>query len=255
MDSTQKFSGLANEYTVGRPTYANQFIESLYSRYGFGEQSVIADIGSGTGKFARQLLEKGSFVYCVEPNGDMRNIAIEELGEYKGFRAVDGNASETKLDEKSVDFITVAQAFHWFDVASFKKECKRILRDNGLVLLIWNTRDMSSGVNQDSYAIYSTYCPDFKGFSGGIQKDDVRIRQFFGDKYEYVEFDNPIYFDKNKFISRSLSGSYSLREGDENYSEYLAALYKLFEKYAKENVITMDNKTVAYIGSINETNL
>ena len=212
MDSTQKFSGLANEYTVGRPAYANKFIEILYSRYGFLEQSVIADIGSGTGKFAKQLLEKKSFVYCVEPNDDMQNIAIEELGEYKGFRAVDGTALETKLDEKSVDFITVAQAFHWFDAAPFKKECKRILRDNGLVLLIWNTRDMSSEVNQDSYAIYSKYCPDFKGFSGGIQKDDVRIRQFFEDKYEYVEYDNPIYFDKNKFISRSLSGSYSLRE-------------------------------------------
>lgn len=251
MDSTQKFRGLANEYTVGRPMYANAFIETLYAQYGFSEQTVIADIGSGTGKFAKQLLNKGSFVYCVEPNGDMRNIAIKELGKYKGFSAVDGTASETKLDEKSVDFITVAQAFHWFDVAYFKKECKRILRDNGMVLLIWNIRDMSSEMNQDSFAIYSKYCHNFKGFGGGVQKDDIRIKQFFEDKYEYVEFCNPLFYDKNKFISRSLSGSYSLRKGDENYSEYLDELYGLFEKYAKDNVITMVNKTVAYIGKIN----
>ena len=251
MDSTQKFSGLANEYTIGRPSYANAFIESLYSQYGFSKQSVIADIGSGTGKFAKQLLDKGSFVYCVEPNEDMRSGAIEELGEYKSFRVVGGTDSETQLNEKSVDFVTVAQAFHWFDVASFQKECKRILRDNGMVFLIWNMRDVTDEINKNCFAIFSKYCPDFKGFNGGIKKDDARIRQFFENKYEYVEFDNPICFDKSKFISRSLSGSYSLRKGNENYSEYLDALYRVFDKYAKENVITIANKTVAYIGRMN----
>ena len=248
MDNIQNFTGLANDYTIARPAYANAFIENLYSQYGFSERSVIADIGSGTGKFAKQLLDKGSFVYCIEPNYDMRSIAIEELGKYKSFRSVDGTATETKLDEKSVDYITVAQAFHWFDVALFKKECKRILKSNGKVFLIWNVRDMSSEINQVCYEIYSKYCPKFKGFSGGIQKDDIRIKQFFEDRYEYTEFDNPLFYDKDKFISRSLSGSYSLKKGDKNYNEYLDSLSKLFEKYSKDNVFTMTNKTVAYIG-------
>ena len=251
MDNTQNFSGLADDYTIGRPTYSNAFIESLYSQYGFTEKSVIADIGSGTGKFAKQLLDKGSFVYCIEPNDDMRNSAIKELCKYKGFHAVDGTATDTKLPDNSVDFITSAQAFHWFDAALFKKECKRILKSNGSVFLIWNMRDMSSGINQISYDIYSKYCPDFKGFGGGIQKDDIRIKQFFEDQYEYVEFDNPLFYDNNKFISRSLSGSYSLKNGDENYNEYLGALSDLFERYSKDNVLTMANKTVVYIGKVN----
>lgn len=250
MDSTQNFRGLANDYTIGRPDYANTFIESLYSRYGFTEQSVVADIGSGTGKFAKQLLDKGSFVYCIEPNDDMRNIAIKELDKYKRFHAVDGTATETKLDENSVDYITTAQAFHWFDVSLFKKECKRILRNNGKVFLIWNIRDMASAINQVSYEIYSSYCPNFKGFGGGIQKNDIRIKQFFADEYEYIEFDNPLFLNKDKFISRSLSGSYSLKKGDKNFSEYLESLSKLFEKYSKDNVLTMENKTVAYIGTM-----
>ena len=99
MDYTQNFSGPANDYAIGRPAYSNKLIESLYSQYGFTEESVIADIGSGTGKLAKQLLDKGSFVYCIEPNDDMRKIAMEELGEYKRFHAVDGTAAETKLDE------------------------------------------------------------------------------------------------------------------------------------------------------------
>lgn len=157
---------------------------------------------------------------------------------------------QQKLDEKSVDYIITAQAFHWFDIFSFKEECKRVLRNNGSVFLIWNMRDMSSEINQFSFEIYSKYCPNFKGFGGGIQKDDIRIKQFFEDKYEYIEFDNPLFYDKNKFISCSLSGSYSLKNGDENYSEYLDTLSDLFEKYSKDNVLTIANKTVAYIGRV-----
>ena len=109
---------------------------------------------------------------------------------------------------------------------------------------------MASAINQVSYEIYSSYCPNFKGFGGGIQKNDIRIKQFFGDKYEYIEFDNPLFYNKDTFISRSLSGSYSLKKGDKNFSEYLESLSKLFEKYAKDNVLTMEHKTVAYIGTM-----
>lgn len=97
MDNTQNFNELADDYTVGRPVYATDFIDSLYIRYGFDEYSVIADIGAGTGKFSKQLLDRGSTVYCVEPNDDMRNTAIKELGKYNKFHAVDGTATDTKL--------------------------------------------------------------------------------------------------------------------------------------------------------------
>ena len=80
MDSTKNFSGLANTYTAGRPAYAVGFIHSLYTDHGFSPQSVIADIGAGTGKFTKQLLDRGSTVYCVEPNDDMRETAAGELG-------------------------------------------------------------------------------------------------------------------------------------------------------------------------------
>lgn len=129
MDSTKKFNGIAKEYTFGRPTYSEDLMDFLYTRCNFSSDSIIADIGSGTGKFAKQLLNKGSFVYCVEPNDDMRNIAISELAVYKKFCAVQGTAADTGLSEKSVDFVTCAQAFHWFDVLNFKKECKRILKE------------------------------------------------------------------------------------------------------------------------------
>lgn len=248
MDSTEVFSGIADDYRIGRPVYATSFIDYLYSKQGLSENSVIADIGSGTGKLARQLLERGSFLFCVEPNQDMRNAAIQELSGFEKFTSVNGTAAESTLPDNVADFVTAAQAFHWFDVDMFRRECERILKPDGRVILIWNVRDMSSEINRLSYEIYSRYCPMFNGFSGGIRKDDERIKRFFSSQYEYVEFQNPLFYDRRSFISRSLSGSYSLKSGDDDYLEYLDALSGIFDKYSKNGILTMMNDTVAYIG-------
>lgn len=250
MDNTEKFSGRAEVYTKGRPSYALELIECLFNKHGFTKQSVIADIGSGTGKLTKQLLDKGSTVFGVEPNSDMRHIAEKELGGYENFVSVDGTASATNLESGSVDFITSAQAFHWFDADEFRAECKRILRADGKIVLIWNTRDMNFGINRESFDIFTRYCPNFKGFGGGIQKDDKRIVEFFECGYEREIFENPLYFDRDKFISRSLSGSYSLKKGDAGFEAYLEELYGLFDKYAENDIIKMGNNTAAYIGTI-----
>ena len=111
---------------------------------------------------------------------------------------------------------------------------------------------MSDEINQESFAIYSKYCPRFRGFSGGIQEDDRRIKQFFADHYEYVEFQNPLFYDEHQFISRSLSASYSLKKGEENYEKYMEDLKEVFHKHEKDNMVTVSNKTIAYIGSMDK---
>lgn len=248
MNSANLFSGRAEVYTQGRPSYPKELIDELYTHYGISCNSVIADIGSGTGKLSKQLLDKGSTVYAVEPNNDMRSIAENELSQYSKFISVNGNAEETLLPDHSVDFITVAQAFHWFDIKKFRLECDRIKKDNSKIILIWNSRDIAFDFNRESYEIYSKYCPRFKGFHGGIKVDDIRFSEFFNGRYEHITFDNPLVFTKDLFISRSLSGSYSLQQGDEYFNEYITSLEKLFDKYAVDELVKMNNKTDAYIG-------
>lgn len=246
MDNTKKFNQKATAYSFGRPTYANTFIDMLYSKQGFNNQSIIADIGSGTGILSKQLLDKGSTVFAVEPNTDMRVMAESKLKSFKNFHSINGTAEHTTLENNSVDFITVAQAFHWFDGISFKKECNRILKPNGKVFLIWNTRDTAADINIQQGMIFKKYCPNFVGFSGGVKENDDRICLFFDNKFVREEFDNPLQFDREKFIQRSLSSSYSLNNNDQNYNEYLQALNELFDKYSINDVLTIPNKTIAY---------
>ena len=250
MDTTLKFNGIANEYTQSRPSYSAEFIECLFNKYGFSASSVVSDIGSGTGKFAKQLLDKGCSVICVEPNTDMRLVAEKELCEYPNFKSVAGSAENTMLPDNSVDFITTAQAFHWFDTKSFKAECYRIIKPGGKVFLIWNTRNAEALINQELYKVYSEYCPDFKGFSGGTKPHDDRIKYFFDNNYEYITYNNPLYFDREKFINRSLSGSYSLKKGDRNFDLYIEEIEKIFDEFETDGIVKIENQTVAYIGTL-----
>ena len=250
MDTTKKFDGLAADYAASRPNYAKELINYLYGECGFSTSSVIADIGSGTGKFAVHLLERGSTVYCVEPNDDMRSAAERELQKYAGFRSVNGGAEDTTLAAGTVDFVTTAQAFHWFDTARFGKECQRILKKGGRAVLVWNVRDGDDLPNKELHSVFSRFCPDFNGFSGGMTKDDPRIKAFFGGGYERVAFDNPLYLDHERFISRCLSGSYSLKAGDRDYCEYMETLHSLFDRLSENGIVRISNSSVAYIGNV-----
>lgn len=246
-----KFNGMGKMYSQFRPAYPMDFIDYLYEKIGFSKESSVADIGSGTGKLTKQLLEKGSRVYAVEPNGDMRKFAETALYNYNNFVSVNSSAENTSLAEHSVDFITVAQAFHWFDRQKFKAECRRILNDNGKVVLVWNSRDEESPLILKIEEINRKYCPNFIGFSGGVRGENAEeFDDFFTNRCEMKIFNNPLLFNENDFIGRCLSSSYALKENDENYSDYVNELKNIFNKFSENGTLIMPNKTKAFIGRV-----
>lgn len=250
MDNTNKFAGKSSAYASSRPKYAEQFIQYLKNSIRFGIDSIVADIGSGTGILSSQLLDIGCTVIAVEPNEDMRNTAEKLLGGNKKFISVKGSAENTALEDRSVDFITAAQAFHWFDHKKFKAECKRILNPGGKVILVWNSRVSSNKMIKENAEICKKYCPGFTGFSGGIKNMDSAVSNFFETKYEKKVFQNDLQFTKEKFIQRLKSASYMISEDSPNYEAYISALGNLFDKYQKDGFLTMPNETVSYAGEI-----
>src|ERR1700730_8645883 len=114
-DSTQRFSSRVGNYVRYRPGDPPEVLGLLQRECGFTSDSVIGDIGFGTGIFTRLLLENGNRVFGVEPNLDMRNAGEEFLQDYPNFTSLDGTAEATPLANQSIDFVTAAQAAHWFD--------------------------------------------------------------------------------------------------------------------------------------------
>ena len=127
INPTQRFSSRVENYIKYRPTYPQAVIDCLRDKCGLAPTSVVADVGSGTGIFSQLLVNAAAQVYGVEPNRDMRDAAVRLLRGQSNFISVDGTSEATTLPDHSVDIVTAAQAFHWFDRVAARREFVRIL--------------------------------------------------------------------------------------------------------------------------------
>lgn len=249
MDNTKKFTGKASVYSESRPSYPKVLFDYLVNIEKINKDSIIADIGSGTGKFSESLLNLGFKVFAVEPNKDMRTKAENLLSFNSSFISINGTDSNTTLEDNSIDYITVAQAFHWFNPVAFREECQRILEENGKAILVWNNRVPESEIVIKNSEICKRFCKNFIGFSGWLDKISDTISKFYNNKYELIKFENNLKYDEDKFIKRMLSASYSLTSDDENYLEYINALKDLFKNYSINGILSIPNETIMYIGN------
>lgn len=248
MDYTSRFDGKGEIYAKARPKYAAALFEYFRNTLRIPAGSVFADVGSGTGIFTEQLLHCGYRVFAVEPNADMRKQAEGKLSQNKNFVSVSGSDADMKLPDHSVDYITAAQAFHWFDAEAFRRECRRVLRPSGKVILVYNSRDESTACTKALAALRRNFTPEFHGFSNGIS--DEACRAFFAGSCDIFRADNTQVYDRQGYLNRVLSSSYSLKESDVRYAEYLNEINGIFERFSADGRISVPTETVAYIGEV-----
>ncbi len=156
MNPTERFSNRVENYRRFRPSYPAGVIELIRNTASLRAGAAVADVGSGTGILTKLLLEAGWDVYAVEPNAPMRRAAEDELGSHARFHSVDASAETTGLPTASVDVITCAQAFHWFNRDAARAEFARLLKPDGWVFIIWNERELSSAFDRAYYDILTT---------------------------------------------------------------------------------------------------
>ncbi len=248
--NTNKFDEKGKVYAKARPDYPEELFLYLVSKNIIDNEKSVADIGSGTGIFTVQAARFAKTVFAIEPNYDMRLKAEDKFKFFPNIVSVNATAENTRLPDASVELVTVAQAFHWFDRKSFKSECQRILKHDGKVLLVWNDRDISSEVIRDNFAVNKNFCPDFKGSSNGIDFSKEGFKDFFVGEYEMIELDNSLVYDRDAFIARSLSSSYAPKENDSLYAEYVKALETVFEKHQVNGTVRYPYITRCYIGTV-----
>ncbi len=250
ISSTARFSDRVENYIRYRPGYPPEVLDLLRAECGLQPGHIVADIASGTGMFTRLLLENGNSVFAVEPNAEMRESGVHQLESYKRFVSVAGTAEETTLGTASVDFVTAAQAAHWFDLPRARAEFVRILRPGGWCVLIWNERLTSSTTFLREYEqLLLTYGTDYEAVRH--EKTTAMIHQFFEPApcKERV-FSLRQQFDYAGAAGRLLSSSYAPLQGHPKYAPMMQELQRIFRAHNVDGKIEFEYKTQVYYGHL-----
>ena len=248
--STERFSDRVDNYVRYRPAYPASVVDTLIDKCCLDENSVVADVGAGTGIFTRHLLDRHLQVVAIEPNQAMRQAAEKMLSGFAGFTSTNGSAEETNLADRSVDLIVAAQAFHWFHNNESQSEFARILKPSGWVALVWNQRRIQQQFQQDYNDFLHQYAPEYSAVNHMNIPDDAIAEFLSVEDYQTFSFDNAQVLDKDGFLGRMQSSSYIPSIDTPGYPPLLAAAERLFASHAVQGKISFEYDTRLYIGKI-----
>ena len=246
-----RFSNHSEDYQKYRPRYPEAIITYLEQNIGLNKAQLIADIGSGTGIFTELLLNHHYQVLAVEPNAQMRSQAETRLKQYPKLKHINGMAEQTDIAAHTVDLITVAQSFHWFDLIQTKAEFKRILKPGGHVLLVWNILQRKSQFLKAYQALKDKYT-DRKPY---VEKlESARIESFLGPaKIVKQEIYHSRLLGKEELLGYFRSSSYSPIQGEAGYEKLVTEIDQLFSEHEQNGFVKLEYDAKLFFSSLDKT--
>lgn len=132
------FSAGAAGYAAVRPSYPKAAVDWVLSGVPAGAR--VLDLAAGTGKLTSALVERGFEVVAVEPSSPM---LAELRAALPTVETHIGTAEAIPLPDNSVAAVVCGQAWHWFSESMAALEIARVLEPDGVIGVLWNTKDDS----------------------------------------------------------------------------------------------------------------
>jgi SAM-dependent methyltransferase len=244
-----RFDGRAELYARHRPDYPAAAIHCIISTAQLGPQSLLVDIGCGTGISSRQFAAAGIAVLGLEPNDQMRaqaELAAPPVGG-PAPRYRTGHAEATGLPVSSADMVVAAQSFHWFEPEAALREFHRLLRPGGWVALMWNERDEADEFTH-AYSALLRATPEAPLMEGVRQRggDALLASPLFRHAHRIV-FPQEQPLDEEGLLGRAFSVSYVPQE-PATAAPLAGQLRGLFANHQRQGLVRLMYRTSVYLG-------
>ncbi len=246
----ERFTDRVDDYLLARPGYPAAAAELVVRVGGLAGGDPAADVGAGTGLWSEQLLAAGLRVVALEPNHAMRRAGQHRL-DHPRLAWAAGTAESTGLASGSQALVTAAQAFHWFEPASARREFARILRPGGRLALVWNDRRKASTPFLAAYeALLERWGTDYRQVDHTrLGRDD--LASFFApDRLREARFDNRQQLDLAGLEARVRSCSYVPPPGHPDHAAMMAAVARLFADHQRDGRVAIDYDTRVFHGEL-----
>jgi SAM-dependent methyltransferase len=125
-------------YHIARPPYPDWVFETLRDRCGLQAGTATFEIGAGTGKATRRLLDFGANpLVAIEPDHRLASFLRTTIPDEALSVAV-SSFEEAALPESNFELGVSATAFHWLDEEPALKKVAKLLRQGGWWAMLWN---------------------------------------------------------------------------------------------------------------------
>ena len=132
-DRAEGFGAIADRYDQLRPSYPPQLIADVLADTPRGRIDRVLDVGCGTGKVARLLLDAGRDVLGLEPDPRMAAVAAEH-----GIDVEVDSIEGWDPGGRVWDLLTAGQSWHWVEPAAGSAKVMEVLRPGGRFAAFWN---------------------------------------------------------------------------------------------------------------------
>lgn len=242
------YSKKVRDYLRSRPHYPPSLLSELRELAALPAGAAIADLGAGTGLLTQALLLEGWRVEAIEPNDEMRSAADFALAGFAHYRSRKGTAESTGLQDQSIDLITAAQAFHWFDVPRAQAECLRVLKPAGQVALIWNDRVLADPINCALDEVLARYGGQLRQATSATQ-ERRHVPRFFGQgAVTSTDLANEQSLTREDLLALVFSRSYMPARDCDGGVQAAREIAAIFDSFAVAGRVTIRYRTIAIVG-------
>ena len=124
------FSNQAELYALYRPNYPQELYDYINNKLEI--KDLAWDVATGNGQIAFELAKSFKQVFAT----DISEKQLEQAVQVNNITYSLESAEKCSLPNSSCDLVIVGQAIHWFDFYQFYEEVKRVLKPNGLIILV-----------------------------------------------------------------------------------------------------------------------
>jgi SAM-dependent methyltransferase len=232
------FSSVADVYERSRPDYPAAAVRWLTG----DAQARILDLGAGTGKLTRPLLDAGHDVVAVDPSEPM----LEHLATAMPRAEVHvGSAEAIPVADNSVDVVVVAQAFHWFDHEVAIPEISRVLRPGGRLALVWNLRDAAVPWVDELWTMINPDEPRRIELADVAGRSPLAESGLFG-AVESATFKHTQKLDQQRLVELVTSRSYVAVQSPEERAPLLDAVRAAYDREATSTGVVLPYITYCF---------
>lgn len=223
-----EYNKIGRDYNLNR--YADsRIINNLIELINVPNESLIADIGAGTGNYTNKLADYGFRVDAIEPS----KLMINQAEKHTKVRWIESSAENIDLQKKSYDGVVSTLAIHHFkSIDTSLSNIYEILKENSYLVIFG--ADPRKIDNECWFKEYFGYLID-KAVDSYTEVFELisKLELIFKNKVEYIPFKIPFDITDGFFYAGWQEPEKYL---DENFRNSISVFAKSTKKAVSESI-------------------